>query len=61
MTVFKYNILYNDGDKQERYVIAETEDEAEQKIEAHRQQMVKDGFADFRYYGGWVEIEGVIV
>lgn len=62
MSVFRYNIFFEgDTDKQERYVVAETEQEAEQKMEAYRQQMIKDGFSDFTYCGGWVEIYGVIV
>lgn len=63
MTVFKFNIWYI-GDKYEdmqvRYVIAETEDEAIKKLEDYREKTINDGFADFTWAGGTVEIENVI-
>ena len=62
MTVFKYNIWFDgDEDKQERYVVAETEEEAERKLLAYRDQLIKDGFDSFTYAGAWVELSNVII
>lgn len=61
-TVFRYNIWF-DGcdidDFQTRYVMADTEEEAEAKLENYRSKLVADGFASFTYAGGWVEIDNV--
>lgn len=67
-TVYVFNIWYKNADgtldldfMQTRYVLANDEDEAEEKLNAHREQMVKDGFADFRYvYNGKETISNVI-
>ena len=61
--VFKYNIHFDGADIddiQTRYVVAVTEEEAEEKMEQYRQDMADKGFADFTFWGGWVEIDGVI-
>ena len=70
MTVFAFKIIHLDfngnimdyTEKQERYVLAETEEEAEEKIEKYRKEMVSKGFADFIIQPNpSVEIENVIV
>lgn len=61
MTIFKYNIWFDgDEDKQERYVAAETEEEAERKLLEYREKHIAYGGANFTYAGGWVEISEVI-
>lgn len=45
---------------QERYVLAENEEEAELKMDDYRKQMVKDGFCDFMFSCVAVEIQEVI-
>ena len=66
-TVFRFKIYY-DGDEemgvepQVRYVLADTEDEAERKLEEHNLIMHRAGFAPFHIiYGATVETENVIV
>lgn len=64
MTVFRYNIWFDDCDAddfQQRFVVAETEKEAEAKMEKYRLDCISNGISDFRYVGGWVEIQSVIV
>lgn len=61
--VFKYSIHFDGADIddiQTRYVVASSEEDAEEKMESYREDMVNKGFADFTYWGGWVEIDGVI-
>lgn len=61
MTVYKYNIFFDgDDDKQERFVVARDEFEADDKMERYRKNLAKRGFANFRFFGPWVEIETVI-
>jgi hypothetical protein len=49
-------------DIQERYVLAETEEEAEAKLNEYRKKMVANGFADFAVLGQpTVELENVII
>ena len=64
MSVFRFNIWF-DGDsfddRQERFVLAEDEQEAFEKMEAYEQKMLDAGFANFKYCGGWVEIWDVII
>lgn len=70
MTVFTFKIYHLDSngqpitnfDIQERFVLAETEEEAEKKLDKHRKEMVVNGFADFVVLGcPTVELENVIV
>ena len=70
MTVFTFKINHIDADrkiidideKQERYVLAETEEEAVEKIEKYRKEMISKGLADFIIQPNpIVEIENVIV
>ena len=70
MTVFEFKILHLNADgcvadydeNQVRYVLADTEKEAERKLDAYRKDMVSKGFADFKVYANpLVELEGVIV
>jgi hypothetical protein len=61
MTVYKYNIFFDgDEDKQERFVVARDEFEADDKIERYRKNLVKRGFSNFQFFGPWVEIDNVI-
>lgn len=64
-TVFKYTIRYEDSDiygKQYRYVVANSEEEANEKIEAYRKHLVSVGFADFEIEcNPIVEIDNVII
>lgn len=70
MTLFKFRITWVDADGkiydydaiQERYVVAETEDEAIAKIENYRKEMVNKGFSDFKVHMyPEVECENIIV
>lgn len=65
MTIFTFKIHYSDSifdDVQERYVLAETEEEAQEKLDEYRKRMIADGFADFVVLGyPTVELENVIV
>lgn len=64
MTVFTFNIFYeNDFDSiQKRYVLANTEEEAEQKLEAYYDELSKEGFLKPTVIaGGTVELDNVIV
>lgn len=61
MTVFRFNIHFGNDDVQRRYVVATTEEEAVEKLESYRRDMVWEGFANFTYDGPWVEIDNVIV
>lgn len=60
--VFRFNIWF-DGteDRQERFVVATSESEAEQVLEEYRRKLIRRGFADFTYAGPWVELDNVIV
>ncbi len=64
MTIFRYTIRYDDSDifgNQYRYVAAETEEEANEKIEAYRKHLVSIGYADFEVVSNpIVEINNVI-
>ena len=70
MKVFKFRIFHCDKDgliydyteHQERYVLAETEEEAEKKLDEYRKKMVANGFSDFRFLDcPKVDTENVIV
>lgn len=62
--VFNFTIYYEGDDYmqfQHRYVFAETEKEAEEKLIAYRDYLVAHGFAEFGYnLNPTVEICGVI-
>ena len=67
-SVHKFNIWYLNADgtydydfRQERYVVATSEEEAEKKLDAHRKQAIKNGFADFRFVYMGVELDTVII
>lgn len=67
-TVFKFNIWFKNSDGtidhdflQTRFVVANTEEEAERKLDAHRKQLIKDGFADFIYTYMGVELNNIIL
>lgn len=61
MTIFRFNIFYGqETEKQVRFVMANTEEEAVNKMEANRKQEIEKGYSDFSYVGGWVEMENVI-
>ena len=67
MKVFAFSIYY-DGDweagfsPQVRYVLAETEEEAEKKLEQYNLEQHQKGFAPFHIiYNAPVEIDEVIV
>lgn len=51
MDVYVFNIFYNQDvyEKQERYVLADSLESAEFKIESYRAKLVKDGFCDFTW------------
>ena len=66
-TIFCFKIYY-DGDwetgfsPQKRYVLAETEEEAEKKLEQYNLEQHQKGYAPFHIiYGATVEVDGVIV
>lgn len=67
MTVFSFKGWFKgDGwedldDLQVRYVVAETEEEAEAKMDEWCKQMVADGYAKFIYQEPTVEVDNVIV
>jgi hypothetical protein len=70
MTIFEFRIFHlnekgciaDHDEKQFRYVAAETEEEAERKLDAYRKDLIKKGFADFMVCGiPNVELEGVIM
>lgn len=63
MTVFCFTIYYPiTDDIQKRYVLAETEQEAIDKMEEHRRHLRYDGLATFDFsYNPTVELENVIV
>lgn len=63
MTVFTFRIFYAiDGDYQERYVVAETEAEAFEKITAHFEKQHKEGLAMPVYITDpVVEVDNVII
>ena len=70
MTVFTFKINHLDFngniidhyEKQERFVLAETEEEAIEKMEKYRNDMINKGYANFTYqFSPTVEIENVIV
>lgn len=43
MTVFRFNIWFNNcEDKQVRFVLAETDEEAEVKLNQYREKMIAD-------------------
>lgn len=67
-TVFAFNIWHLNADgtidydfMQTRFVLANTEEEAESKLDAHRMELVKNGFADFRYVCKGIAVDNVIV
>ena len=62
--VFKYKIWFEGDDfdqYQFRFVSANTEEEAEEKLNKYRKELIKNGFADFKYCDPVVEIEGLII
>lgn len=65
MTVFCFKIRfeYDDPcDTQERYVLANTEEEAIEKMFQYRTEMIKKGTANFIFsFNPTVELENVIV
>lgn len=63
MTVFRFNVYYsNSDDLQVRFVLAENEEEAINKMEEHCRALRYDGIADFHFsYNPTVELENVIV
>lgn len=63
MTVFRFTIYYTSTDDlQVRYVLAETEEEAIDKMEEYRRTARYDGMANFEFsYNPTVELENVIV
>lgn len=61
MTVFVFNIWYIDLDSmQHRYVVAETEEKAIEKLEKYRNDSIANGISDFIWAGPWVNTENVI-
>ena len=64
-TVFKVNLFWkigNDYDMQERYVVADTEDEAREKIAKYNEHLKKIGAKPFDCdCGYWVELDEVII
>jgi hypothetical protein len=69
MTVFKFRIFHLEkgciadiNEKQLRYVLADTEEEAVKKLDKYRKEMISKGFADFILFGcPTVETENVII
>lgn len=64
MNVYKFRFFYNvtDEESQERYVVAESEESAWEKIEAHFEQQNREGFMKPAYIlDPIVEIEYVII
>ena len=69
MTVFEFRIFHLDtngriadlDEKQFRYVMAETEEEAKAKLGAHCRDLLQKGFAGFVYNAPTVEVENVII
>jgi hypothetical protein len=70
MTVFEFRIYHLDGngntedytEEQFRYVLADTEEEAERKLEEYRKKMVANGYADFRHCANpKVALDNVII
>lgn len=70
MKVFKFKIYHLDknnriidfDENQERYVVANTEEEAEKKLDKYRIEMMKQGSCDFALIGcATVELENVII
>ena len=63
MTVFCFTIYYpGTDDTQVRYVLAETEEEAINKMEEYRRTARYDGMAYFEFgYNPTVELENVII
>ena len=62
--VFKYKIWFEGDDcdqYQFRFVSANTEEQAEEKLNKYRKELIKNGFADFRYGDPVVEVEGLII
>ena len=60
-TVYEFKIIYTDMDIQYRYVAADSEEKAEEKMEEYRQSMLDQGFAQFIYRLCSVELENVII
>lgn len=67
MTLFEFRIYFKNFDGtidydflQKRYVLANDEWEAERKLNAYREEMIKNGFADFVYNSPLVEVQSVI-
>ena len=60
---FKIRFEYDDPfDKQERYVLANTEEEAIEKMLQYRTEMIKKGTRNFIFsFSPTVELENVIV
>lgn len=69
MTVFSFRIFHTTKDNQiddinevqYRYVVASTEEEAIEKIDAHRIEMINNGFSNFIFNDPTVEIDSVII
>lgn len=67
-TVFTFNIWFKNSNgtiehdfTQTRLVVAQTEEEAESKLNAYREQLVANGFCDFVYVCKGVELDEVII
>lgn len=66
MTLYKFTIWYEDSDfendtLQNRYVVAESEEEAREKLQAENLRMGKLGFAVFEIGRCTIEANDVII
>lgn len=67
ITIYKFRIFYDmddiaTGDAQERYVVAESSDEAWEKITTHFEMMHREGYAKPVHIAEpTVEIQGAII
>ncbi len=63
MKIYKFNILFEGDDIediQQRFVCAFDEEEAYRKIEKYRNNLKKQGFANFNYFYKGIEIDHII-
>lgn len=62
LIVYRFNVWFdNDDDKQVRFVLAKTEEEAKHKLEEESINLEKNGFMPYRHTAGpWVELFGVV-
>lgn len=66
--VFSFDIWFKNTDgttdydyTQTRLVVAHSAEEAEEKLNAYREEQIKNGFCDFVYMDPLVEIDEVII